>query len=187
MRKETRCRHIGYSYRLTARVLLYAPSHRQDNTYLCYTSRGALAGTRILVQNAVLIQDGVYTENLLCILTKPVILFYIFFDICTYVKEICVHYFVYKIYDLKVKSIVSIALILVKDLSISLSLYLSTICLYIYLSIYLHARTHLYLSIYLSICMHARTRAHADTYCEVRLMHHQILVSKTNFYPNHQQ
>ena len=40
--------NIGYSYRLTARVLLYAPSHRQDNTYhgLCYTSRGALAGTR---------------------------------------------------------------------------------------------------------------------------------------------
>ena len=48
VRKETRCRHIGYSYRLTARVLLYAPSHRQDNIYhgLCYTSRGALAGTR---------------------------------------------------------------------------------------------------------------------------------------------
>ena len=45
VRKETRCRHIGYSYGLTARVLLYAPSHRQDNTYhgLCYTSRGALA------------------------------------------------------------------------------------------------------------------------------------------------
>ena len=45
VRKETRCRH---SYQLTARVLLYAPSHRQDNTYygLCYTSRGALAGTR---------------------------------------------------------------------------------------------------------------------------------------------
>ena len=51
VRKETRCRHIGYSYRLTARVLLYAPSHRQDNTYhgLCYTSRGALAGTRNLL------------------------------------------------------------------------------------------------------------------------------------------
>ena len=48
VRKETRCRHIGYSYGLTARVLLYAPSHRQDNTYhgLCYTSRGTLAGTR---------------------------------------------------------------------------------------------------------------------------------------------
>ena len=48
VRKETRCRHIGYSYRLRARVLLYALSHRQDNTYhgLCYTSRGALAGTR---------------------------------------------------------------------------------------------------------------------------------------------
>ena len=29
-------------------VVFYAPSHRQDNTYhgLCYTSRGALAGTR---------------------------------------------------------------------------------------------------------------------------------------------
>ena len=42
LRKETRCGHIGYSYRLTARVLLYAPSHREDNTYhgLCYTSRG---------------------------------------------------------------------------------------------------------------------------------------------------
>ena len=48
VRKETRCRHIGYSFRLAARVLLYPPSHRQDNTYhgLCYTSRGALAGTR---------------------------------------------------------------------------------------------------------------------------------------------
>ena len=58
VKKETRCRHIRYSYRLTARVrysyrltarvLLYAPSHRKDNTYhrLCYTSRGALDGTR---------------------------------------------------------------------------------------------------------------------------------------------
>ena len=34
-------------FRLTARVLLYAPSHRQDNTYrgLCYNSGGALAGS----------------------------------------------------------------------------------------------------------------------------------------------
>ena len=48
VRKETRCRHIGYSYRLTAMVLLYTPSHRQDNTYhgLCYTNRGTLAGMR---------------------------------------------------------------------------------------------------------------------------------------------
>ena len=47
VRKETCC-HMGYSFRLTARVLLYAPSHRQDSTYhvLCYTSHGALAGTR---------------------------------------------------------------------------------------------------------------------------------------------
>ena len=43
-----RCRHMGYSFRLAARILLYASSHRQDNTChgLCYTSRGALAGTR---------------------------------------------------------------------------------------------------------------------------------------------
>ena len=55
VRKETCCCHIGYSFWLAARVLLYAPSHRQDSTYhrqdstyysLCYTSRGALAGTR---------------------------------------------------------------------------------------------------------------------------------------------
>ena len=47
VRKETRCCHIGYSFRLTTRVLLYAPSHRQDSSYhsLCYTSRAALAGT----------------------------------------------------------------------------------------------------------------------------------------------
>ena len=52
VRKEIRCRHIGYCYRLTARVILYAPSHRQDNTYhgLCYTSRRALAGTRNMQQ-----------------------------------------------------------------------------------------------------------------------------------------
>ena len=39
---------MGYSFWLAARVLLYALSHRQDSTYhgLCYTSRGALAGTR---------------------------------------------------------------------------------------------------------------------------------------------
>ena len=48
MREETRCRHTGYSFQLAARVLLYAPSHRQDSTYhgLCYTSRGALTVTR---------------------------------------------------------------------------------------------------------------------------------------------
>ena len=47
-REETRCRKIGYSFRIAVRVILYASSHIQDNTYhgLCYTSRGALAGTR---------------------------------------------------------------------------------------------------------------------------------------------
>ena len=39
--------HMGYSFQLAARVLLYAPPHRLDSTYqgLCYTSHGALAGT----------------------------------------------------------------------------------------------------------------------------------------------
>ena len=47
VRKETRCRHMGYSFRLTAMVLLYAPSLIQYSTYhgLCCASRGALAGT----------------------------------------------------------------------------------------------------------------------------------------------
>ena len=39
---------MGYSFRLTARVLLYVRSHRQDSTYhgLCYTRCRALAGTK---------------------------------------------------------------------------------------------------------------------------------------------
>ena len=39
---------MGYTFQLAARVLLYASSHRQDNTYhgLCYTSHRALAVTR---------------------------------------------------------------------------------------------------------------------------------------------
>ena len=47
-REETLCYHMVYSFRLAARVLLYASSHRLDNTYhgICYTRRGAMAGTR---------------------------------------------------------------------------------------------------------------------------------------------
>ena len=47
-REETRFRHMGYSFRLAARVLLYASTHREDNTYhgLYYISSGALVGTR---------------------------------------------------------------------------------------------------------------------------------------------
>ena len=46
--KENCCLHMGYSFLLAARDLLYAPSHRQDSRYhnLCYTSCGALAGMR---------------------------------------------------------------------------------------------------------------------------------------------
>ena len=46
VREETHSRHIGYSFRLAARVLLYAPSHRQDSTYHGLCSHVALAGTR---------------------------------------------------------------------------------------------------------------------------------------------
>ena len=47
-REETHYRNLGYSFRLAARVLLYASSHGQNNTYhdLCYTSCSTLAGTR---------------------------------------------------------------------------------------------------------------------------------------------
>ena len=43
--RENACPHMDHSFRLAARVLSYASSHRQDSTYhgLCYTSRGALA------------------------------------------------------------------------------------------------------------------------------------------------
>ena len=49
VREETNCRHyMDYSFQLAARGLLYAPSHRQNNTYhgLFYTSHVALAGIR---------------------------------------------------------------------------------------------------------------------------------------------
>ena len=62
VRKETRCRHMGYSFRLTARVLLYAPSHRQVSTYhgLCYTSRRALAGTRYSSMGQIMREETSY-------------------------------------------------------------------------------------------------------------------------------
>ena len=58
------------SNRLAARVLLYAPSHRQDNTYhgLCYTSRGALAGTRNVLLKRFRLSETTYNnkKNSLC-------------------------------------------------------------------------------------------------------------------------
>ena len=60
VRKETCCCHMGYSFQLKARVLLYAPSHRQDSTYhgLCCTSRGSLAWTRVKKECYLLRQDS---------------------------------------------------------------------------------------------------------------------------------
>ena len=51
---------MGYSFRLAARVLLCAPSHRQDSTYhsLWYTSGGALAGRSLLTY-----EDNVWPER----------------------------------------------------------------------------------------------------------------------------
>ena len=86
VRKETRCRHIGNSYRLTARVLLYAPSHRQDNTYhgLCYTSRGALAGTRISSMGPHLLQCIIYLFIHLFIHILIILFIYYFFVYTTF-------------------------------------------------------------------------------------------------------
>ena len=88
VRKETRCCHIGYSYQLTARVLIYASSHRQDNTYhgLCYTSRGALAGMRnIYVCMYIYIYVCVYVYMYVCIYMYMCI----YVHICVYI--ICVN------------------------------------------------------------------------------------------------
>ena len=48
-KKKICCSHMEYFFLLTARVLLYAPSHKQDRTNqsICYTSCGALVGMRM--------------------------------------------------------------------------------------------------------------------------------------------
>ena len=61
----TRCCHIGYSFRIAARFVLYAPSHRQDSAYhdLCYNTRGAMGGTInvcVYVCMYVLMYDYIY-------------------------------------------------------------------------------------------------------------------------------
>ena len=43
----------GLFFPIGSKFFLFAPSHRQDSTYngLCYTSSGALAGTRSIDQD----------------------------------------------------------------------------------------------------------------------------------------
>ena len=67
-REEICCRHIGYSFRLAARVLLYASSHRQDNTYhdICYNSCGAQAGTRNMLY-IIIIYIYIYIYIYMCV------------------------------------------------------------------------------------------------------------------------
>ena len=78
---------MGYSFRIAARDLLYALSHRQDSTYhgLCHTSRGTLAGTRnssmgspcanalttelhLAPSSSMLLQRGIHLRASLCVL-----------------------------------------------------------------------------------------------------------------------
>ena len=95
VRKETRCRHIGYSYLLTARVLLYAPSHRQDNTYhgLCYTSRGALAGTRNIFRGVL---ESMRVEENKLIKASKLMVVVVVFCFCLFVVDVvCLFCFVF--------------------------------------------------------------------------------------------
>ena len=61
---------MGYSFLLAARVLLYAPSHRQDSTYhiLCYSSRGALAGKK---NSSILVQVTLFKKEIACATVFP--------------------------------------------------------------------------------------------------------------------
>ena len=95
VRKETHCCHIGYSFRLTARVLLYAPSHRQDSTYhsLCYTSHGALAGMR----NSFQLVLHIYLCMCACVCVCVCIYIYIYIYIYTHTHiytHICIYIYV---------------------------------------------------------------------------------------------
>ena len=64
-REESHCRLMGYSFRLAARVLLYAPSHRQDGTYhgLWETSRGALSYIHIYIYIYIYIYTYTHTHT----------------------------------------------------------------------------------------------------------------------------
>ena len=81
---------MGYSFRLTARVLLYALSHRQDNTYhgLCYTSRGALAGTR---NSSMASKENTTTPE------EPIVQIIIIIIIIIIIRYIYIYIYIYKI------------------------------------------------------------------------------------------
>ena len=48
---------MGYSFRLAAKGILYAPPHRQNNTYhsLCYTSNGVMFSTKDVVETFLIV------------------------------------------------------------------------------------------------------------------------------------
>ena len=92
-RKENRCRHMGYSFQLAARVLLYAPSHRQDNSYhgICYTSRGALAETR----NSIMSERS-YHGSTVCMYICIFVCMYVCMHVCVSVHAcVCACVYIY--------------------------------------------------------------------------------------------
>ena len=72
-------------HRLTARVLLYAPSYRQDNTYhgLCYTSRGALACMYECMYVCMCTNVRMYVCFDVCMC---LCMYYMYVYVCTYVR-----------------------------------------------------------------------------------------------------
>ena len=127
VRKETRCRHIGYSYRLTARILLHAPSHRQVFFVLFFCLKTLLYLMDCF--NTVCVQSCVCVISILCtmlsctcfvlILCTKLGLFYIdlvynvklclfYIDLVYYVKLrlFCTDHLVYKVVSVLYRSCV---------------------------------------------------------------------------------
>ena len=84
--RGNRCHHMGYSFRLAAKLLLYASFHRQDNTYhgLCYTSCGVLAGTRNSPMGSSWMIDPMTHRTMIMIITWCV---YVYIYIYIYINQ----------------------------------------------------------------------------------------------------
>ena len=67
-RKEIRCRHMGYSFRLAGRVLLYAPSHRQlMNSTICQRPSKSLNSSKpTLDYHLIISQQQTFARSKMC-------------------------------------------------------------------------------------------------------------------------